>query len=108
MLDIDGIEFVKILLIDDDVQYTNITKRFLESDGFNITAHNNPVEALEMCKKERFDIILLDYYMPEMNGNEFLVKLREFDTRVLVILQTGYSDQQPPLETLSHLSIQGY
>ena len=108
MLDVDGIEFVKILLIDDDVQYANITQKFLESEGFNVIARNNPVEALEMCKNSKYDIILLDYYMPEMNGNEFLTQLREFDSRALVILQTGYSEQQPPLDTLTNLSIQGY
>ena len=108
MVDIDGIEFVKILLVDDDTEYTKITKMYLESDGFNIDMCNNPVEALELLKNQKYDIILLDYFMPEMNGEEFLKELRKFNTKALVILQTGYSEQQPPINALTSLSIQGY
>ena len=46
--------------------------------------------------------------MPEMTGEEFVKRLREFNKEILVILQTGYSDQKPPIEMLQSLDIQGY
>ncbi len=99
---------VNILLIDDDQEYLNITKMYLKDCGLRVTVCNNPIDALELCKRERIGIILLDYYMPEMNGDEFVEKLREFDDSTIVIMQTGYSEQKPPLETLVNLNIQGY
>ena len=107
-MDIDAIEFTKILLVDDDVEYSKITGLYLESNGFNITISNDPYKALEMCKQEKYSIILLDYYMGVMNGDEFLNELRKFDTRAVVILQTGYAEKKPPIETLTSLNIQGY
>ena len=46
--------------------------------------------------------------MPEMTGEEFLKELRKFDTRAVVILQTGFAEEKPPIETLTALDIQGY
>lgn len=108
MLNIDGIEKIKILLVDDDDSYVEITSLYLQNKGLNVIGCTNPIEALEICKKEKIDIILLDYFMPQMTGEEFLVELKKFNSRTVVILQTGYSDKKPPIETLTNLQIQGY
>ncbi len=108
MINIDGIEFIKILLIDDDVEYANITKMYLKNNGLNVTVSNNPVEALQMCREQKFHLILLDFYMDEMNGEEFVKELRTFDNRAVVILQTGSPEEKPAIETLTTLNIQGY
>ena len=108
MVDIDGIESVKILFVDDDVEYSNITAMYLKSSGLNITVYNDPIEALEYCKNNKIDIILLDYYMDGMTGKEFLTELRRFDKRSVVILQTTATEEHPPLEMMISLNIQGY
>ena len=46
--------------------------------------------------------------MPEMNGDEFVEKLREYNQETIVILQTGYADKIPPLEMIDKMNIQGY
>jgi CheY-like chemotaxis protein len=98
----------KLLLIDDDKAYARIKQIFLEDKGFNIGVINNPEEALTYLKDNRVDLILLDYFMPEMTGEKFLQKLREFDEETVVILQTGYSGEKPQDEMLYSLNIQGY
>ncbi len=107
-MDLDVVKRTKILLVDDDETYTKVTKMYLENNGLSIQSFNNPIEALEYCKKNKIDIILLDYFMPEMTGEEFLKELRKFDTRAVVILQTGFAEEKPPIETLTALDIQGY
>ncbi|MBR2290178.1 MAG: response regulator [Clostridia bacterium] len=108
MINLEGIDSMKILLVDDDEEYAKITKMYLESNGLNVTVSTDPEKALEMCKQESYSIILLDYYMGAMDGEDFLEELRKFDKKAVVILQTGYSDKKIPLETLVSMDIQGY
>lgn len=105
---IEDIDKVKVLLVDDDEEYVKITEMYLKENGLNITSSSNPEKALEICKAENIDIVLLDYFMPDITGEEFVKKLREFNNKILVILQTGFSDKKPPLQTITELDIQGY
>lgn len=98
----------KILLVDDDFAYTTGQEVVLSSMGLNIKTMNNPAEALEHLKTNFYDVILLDFFMPEMTGEEFLIRLREFNTDTIIILQTGYSGEKPQDEMLYQLNIQGY
>lgn len=98
----------KVLLVDDDENYGFALKTLLGSKGLNINSYTNPEEALEFLKREKVDIILLDYYMPQMTGEEFLRNLREFDKTTIVFLQTAFSEEKPQLEMLETLNIQGY
>ena len=98
----------KVLLVDDDFAYTTGQEVVLSSMGLNIKTMNNPAEALEHLKTNFYDVILLDFFMPEMTGEEFLIRLREFNTDTIIILQTGYSGEKPQDEMLYQLNIQGY
>lgn len=99
---------INIALVDDDENYLEMTKMYLEDNGMKITTFSNPVEALEVCKKTKVDIVLLDYFMPQMTGEEFVKKLREVNNKTLIILQTGFAEKKPPIEMLTNLDIQGY
>jgi len=98
----------KILLVDDDFAYTTGQEVVLSAMGLNIKTMNNPAEALEHLKTNFYDVILLDFFIPEMTGEEFLIRLREFNTETIIILQTGYSGEKPQDEMLYQLNIQGY
>jgi len=98
----------KILLVDDDFAYTTGQEVVLSAMGLNIKTMNNPAEALEHLKTNFYDVILLDFFMPEMTGEEFLIRLREFNSETIIILQTGYSGEKPQDEMLYQLNIQGY
>ncbi len=99
---------INIVLVDDDENYLEMTKMYLEDNGMKITTFSNPVEALDVCKKKKIDIVLLDYFMPEMTGEEFVKELRKVNNKTLIILQTGFAEKKPPIEMLTNLDIQGY
>lgn len=105
-----GLDFgeIKALLVDDDENFAFAMKMLLGNKGLNIQSISDPKKALEFLKENKVNIILLDYYMPEMTGEEFLKKLRDFDKTTIVFLQTAYSQEKPELEMLSSLNIQGY
>ncbi|MBI2877433.1 MAG: diguanylate cyclase [Candidatus Tectomicrobia bacterium] len=97
-----------ILLVDDNQEYLEVTQRLLEREGHRVLGVTNGPEALALLRGQPVDLLLLDYYMPGMTGEEVVVQLRQFNPYVQVILQTGYASEQPPREMLRRLDIQGY
>jgi diguanylate cyclase (GGDEF)-like protein len=97
-----------ILLVDDSPEYVEATRQLLEQEGHTVHTAQNGVDALALLRQERLDLVLLDYYMPGMTGEEVVTRLREFNPHIQVILQTGYATEQPPRDMLRRLDIQGY
>ncbi|MDD0824882.1 response regulator [Mannheimia sp. AT1] len=67
----------KILLIDDDIEFTDLLTELLTLKGFQITVAHNGQEGLNELGANHYDLVLLDVMMPIMNGTETLKKLRE-------------------------------
>ncbi len=97
-----------ILLVDDHAEYLAATRKLLEHEGHMVLTADNGVDALEQLRSQKVDLLLLDYYMPGMTGEEVVTHLRQFNSVVQIILQTGYASEQPPRELLKRLDIQGY
>lgn len=77
--------FMKILIVDDSKAMRMIIVRTLKQAGFSghaILEACNGAEALEVATREKPNLILSDWNMPEMKGIDFLQKLREVDSRV--------------------------
>ncbi len=97
-----------ILLVDDNPEYLEATRLLLEHEGHSVLAASNGPDALAILQKEPVDLLLLDYYMPGMTGEEVVTQLRQFNPYIQIILQTGYASEQPPRDLLRRLDIQGY
>lgn len=59
---------VRIFVIDDDEQTTNMLSKFLNGQGFETIVTNDPLVGLEKIRREHFDVILLDINMPIVSG----------------------------------------
>ena len=81
----------KMLVVDDDVKFTETLKDLLEEKCYDASAVYNGYEALERIKKEKFDIVLMDIKMPVMNGIEALREINKMILRPVVILMTGFT-----------------
>jgi len=66
----------KIFIIEDEEFLSNVLKIRLEAAGASLEIAHNGKKALEILEHEKFDLLLLDVIMPEMNGFEFLQELR--------------------------------
>jgi len=97
-----------IVLADDDPDYLEATRLLLESEGHEVLCAESGHEALSLLRGSRAHLLLLDYFMPGMNGEEVVATLRTFNPYIQVILQTGYANERPPREMLRRLDIQGY
>ena len=82
-----------ILLVDDDT-FLDVGERMLERLGYEVFTATSGVEVLDMFEKnpERYDLVIVDMTMPEMNGLELSKKLLEIYEDIPIIICTGHND----------------
>ncbi len=97
-----------VVLVDDDADYLEATRALLESEGHQVLCATDGSGALAVLGTQPADVLLLDYFMPGLTGEEVVTELRKTNRRIQVVLQTGYSTERPPREMLKRLDIQGY
>jgi CheY-like chemotaxis protein/anti-sigma regulatory factor (Ser/Thr protein kinase) len=90
----------KILVVDDDRITRHVLRKVLTSAGFSVAVAKDGVEALKVMKTRRFDLLLLDVWMPRMNGLELLAKLRRTKARPRLIVMTSDEAPQTLLEAV--------
>lgn len=86
-------EFPKILHLDDNQDFLEMFY-FMFRKEFRITSIANPAEALESLNHEEFDVIIIDYEMPGMNGLDFLRKVKEEYPDFSLIFYTGQGNEE--------------
>lgn len=87
-----SIENMKLISIDDTRNNLLMIEALSERIGLKVWSYVNPVEALEVLRYESFDIVVVDYMMPEMDGLEFIRRFREKDGQTPVIMITAAED----------------
>ena len=98
----------KIAILDDEIGIIESISVVLGKSGYNLTGFTNQIEAIEKIRAEQFDMLILDYMMHSMHGDEVVKRIREFNRDLYILLLTGHKDLAPPLETIRSLDIQGY
>ena len=83
----------RILVVDDDRMTRQVLSGVLTKAGFSVTVAKDGVDALAKLRARRFDLLLLDVWMPRMNGLDLLERLRTRKTRPRVVVMT--SDDAP-------------
>ena len=87
----------KILLVDDDADFTEAVKLFLESRSYDVTAANDGKEGLKKVQTEEPDLIILDVMMPEMDGYQVCAKLKADPKyrHIPILLLTAVGEAMP-------------
>jgi signal transduction histidine kinase len=97
-----------ILVVDDQEEALVSTCLLLEMEGYRVQTAMSGAEALALFRSGQFQLLIVDYFMPGMNGEQLVQEIRARDVDVQIVLQTGYSGEKPPREMLRLLDIQGY
>ena len=90
----------KILLIDDDEGLIHFLSRFFERKGYSVATCADGPCAIEKIGAKDFDLILLDYKMPELNGLDTLNAIKEIEVKTPVILMTAYGTTELAIEAM--------
>ena len=99
---------IKVLVVDDEIGIIDSLSIFLKKSGYIFTGITDPIEAIERVKEEHFDLMILDFIMTPIHGDQVVEEIRKFNKELYILLLTGHKDLAPPLETIKRLDIQGY
>lgn len=82
----------KILIVEDEQHQRELYAADLQDEGYDVDQAANGKEAVEKVKNEKYDLVILDIRMPEMDGIEALGKILSRDKKIPVIIYTAYSN----------------
>lgn len=81
---------VHILVVDDEEQIRNIIKKYAAFEGYQVSEAVDGMEAVEICRQKKFDLIIMDVMMPELDGFSACREIRKTsDTPVLMLSARG-------------------
>jgi CheY-like chemotaxis protein len=78
-----------VLCIDDNEDLLECEKEFLESFGYTVLTAPNGGKGLELASVHSVDVVVVDYLMPEMNGQEVAIKMRRLRPQAPIIMLSG-------------------
>ncbi|MFZ2192787.1 MAG: response regulator transcription factor [Candidatus Moraniibacteriota bacterium] len=86
----------KIAIVDDDPMISDIYQKKFSDQGFEVYLASSGEQILEMAKKQKIDVILLDLLIPKMDGFEVIKNLRNgsYDSEIKIIVSSNLSDDE--------------
>lgn len=99
---------ISILTLDDDPIITSTIKDYFARSGYAVDIENDPVNAIERIRNGSYDILLLDFLMSPICGDQVVEEIRKFNSELFIVLLTGHKSMAPPVKTIRQLDIQGY
>lgn len=81
-----------ILIVDDDIEIANLIAIYLQNEGYEVIKAENGLRALEVLNNTNIDLILLDIMMPEMDGIQACMKIREEKNMPIIMLSAKTED----------------
>ena len=88
----------KILIVDDEDDIRALIRTLLEEEGYEVEEASNGPEGFEKAKKNRYDLAIIDFFMPGMSGRELLEKIRA---------DPGLKDIKTIFLTVANFSVSG-
>ena len=96
----------RILLVDDEEPLRAVVRMLLELDGHQVTEASNGAEALSLFNMGEFDLVITDFQMPVMKGNELATRIKQFDPSLPILMVTAseraHLDAENPVDALMH------
>jgi len=91
----------KICVIDDDSQCNQMICMLLKDSGYEVISAPNGAEGLRLFMKERPDLVITDLYMPEKEGLETVMEMRQMDKQLRILVISGGSPNVSMSEMLN-------
>ncbi len=95
-------EVIRVLLVDDETGFTEVLQKRLGKRGLDILTAVGGTVAIQILRKNDFDVAILDLKMEDMDGIEVLKIFRKMDPDMPVIMLTGHGSEKAAKEGVSH------
>src|SRR5688572_24843673 len=90
-----------ILLVEDDLTFSRILEAFLSKHGFQVTISHNGKEGLKIFQSRSFDMVLLDYRLPDTTGMDILHEIKNSGSAVPVVIMTSFTDIRTAVKAIT-------
>jgi PAS domain S-box-containing protein len=89
-----------VLVVDDEKFFQDLISNILREEGYKVDIAGSGEEALEACEEGRYQVVVMDLVLPDIIGTEVLVRVRERDPDIAVIMITAYASMESAIESL--------
>jgi CheY-like chemotaxis protein len=79
----------RILVVDDEKDVLGAFRRSLELDGYTVSTAESGAEALKLCEETSYDVVILDFIMPRMDGIQLLIRIRKLQPHIRSVIISG-------------------
>lgn len=83
-----------LLIVDDDHGFLDLLKDVFKPYDFKVTCVDKPTDAVAKAKDKPFDVVLLDYQLPQLNGDQLIAVMQEINPRTRFIVLTGMGGEE--------------
>ena len=90
---------IKLLLVDDEIKFLQSIAQRLKLKDFDVIAASNGKDAIAAAENNLFDVALVDFQMPEMDGNQVLKALKDRHRYIEIIMLTGHATIESAVES---------
>lgn len=91
---------LRILVVDDEVELSHMLRVHLEAEGYQVVTADSGHAGLATLANDRFDLLIVDLKMPDMNGLDLVRAARERDRSAAIIIMTAYASVETVVEAL--------
>ena len=99
---------IKALIIDDEPIIKNTLTTIFEMDGYTVSSFENGLDALKHAKRGKYDLIVSEYVMPDINGIELIQKVKEIHPYIAAILISGKGNEQTAVDAFKKGNVNNY
>ncbi len=92
----------RIMVIDDEEAICDACSKILTCEGYEVTAANNGIDALEKIKGSKPDVVFVDLKMPGMGGLEMIDRTKKIDKNIVTVVITGYATIESAVDSMKH------
>lgn len=89
-----------LLCVDDELNGLQLRKIILETKGYRVLVAASGAEGLKLFEENPVDLVVLDFLMPEMKGDEVADRMRQLKPRVPIVMLSAYYDLPPRVDLL--------
>lgn len=97
-----------VLIIDDDIGLMQAMSVVLNNYGIELSSFTEPLSAIQELKTNKHDVLVVNYLMPNIRGDEIVRLVREFDKEIYIILMSAHKDLAPSIDIMRSLDIQAF
>jgi signal transduction histidine kinase/CheY-like chemotaxis protein len=91
---------VRVLVVDDNVMDARLCQLLLDRHAFNVTSTTDPMTALEFLQAQKVDLLLVDIYLPHIDGFELIKRAKNYQPNMAVLVMTGFATIETGIQAL--------